>query len=459
MNYFQGGGMNNEFSAEVRNSKLTELDGKNFDVAIIGGGITGSGIVNILAENGIKTILLEKEDFGSGTSSGSSKLVHGGLRYLQTGKFLEVYHLLQERNYLIEHTDIVKPLEFHILTGKQMWNPVEIGIGMAIYNAMSGKNPLVRYHRNHGVYSGDTDGFYSYTDGITVDSKLVIYNIVSAYRHGALCFNYTEALSIKKSGNLYYIKIRDTVSQKCYEISSKIVINAAGPWGNNILKMAGLPEESDFRLSKGIHLVFPFSLWKLKNAVVFKSSIDGRQIFIIPSGDVVYTGTTDTFVTDPDDFSVGKEDIEYLIKSLQSVFPDFTYGRIITTFSGIRVLLGSGDDPGKISRDFRISVTENFISVLGGKITDYRVGARKTARIISRLLGRKLKIKNMPYIDYSRKSDDIDNIIMYECPVKPEDILRRRLALRIYSLDMGKSIEDTVIKKMGDIYEGAYTDK
>ena len=459
MNYFQGGRMDSEFSSSTRTTALNDLDGKDFEVTVIGGGITGAGIANILAENGITTLLLEKGDFADGTSSGSSKLVHGGLRYLQSGRFVEVYRLLHERNYLINHTDIVKPLEFHILTGAKMWSPVELGIGISIYNAMSGKNPLVRHHHNNGEYPGEISGFYSYIDGITVDSELVIYNIISAYRHGAICLNYSGVTSIEKLDERYWVRIQDTLSGKFYNISSKILINAAGPWGNNILKLAALPEEKNFRLSKGIHLVFPFTVWNRKNAVVIKSPIDGRQIFIIPSGEVAYLGTTDVFVTDPEDFSVQKEDIEYLIDSVKDLFPDFTSEKITATFSGIRVLLGSGNDPGKISRDFSIRADGNFISVLGGKITDYRVGARKTAKIVSKLLGKKMKIKNMPYIDYSRESDDVDHIIKYECPVKSEDILRRRLAVRIYSADSGKSMEDDIRKKMGGIHEDTYTGK
>ena len=155
--------------------------------------------------------------------------------------------------------------------------------------------------------------------------------------------------------------------------------------------------------------------------------------------------------------------------------------KIIAAFSGIRVLLGTGNDPGKISRDFKISVIDNFISVLGGKITDYRVGARKTAKIVSGILNKPLKIKNMPYIDYSRKSQSyiltdkgvnhknyidyskksqsLEEIIKYECPVKPEDIIRRRLALSIYSLDLGKSLEEKIYTLMEVSHEDPHTGK
>ncbi len=479
--YSPGGKMNYEFSKDTRRNIINSIEGKTYEVTIIGGGISGAGIANILAENGVSTLLVEKNDFSSGTSSGSSKLIHGGLRYLQNGRFLEVFRLLKERNYLIGHTDIVRPIEFHIFTGKKMWNRIELGIGMSLYNLLSGKFPLTRHVRNTGTYPDGIDGYYSYMDGITVDSELVIYNIVSAQRHGASCLNYMEAKEIKKSNGGYSITIYDNISGTYKTIYSRIVINAAGPWGNRLLEIAGIPTEQNFRLSKGIHIVFPFSIWGRKNAAVIKSLIDGRQLFIIPSGEVAYVGTTDKFTDNPDDFSINKEDIRYLVESISPFFPEFKEDKIIAAFSGIRVLLGTGNDPGKISRDFKISVIDNFISVLGGKITDYRVGARKTAKIVSGILNKPLKIKNMPYIDYSRKSQSyiltdkgvnhknyidyskksqsLEEIIKYECPVKPEDIIRRRLALSIYSLDLGKSLEEKIYTLMEVSHEDPHTGK
>lgn len=457
--YFPGGRMIPEFSAQTRKKTIDAMDGTEYEVVIIGGGITGSGIANILAENGVHTLLIEKNDFASGTSSGSSKLIHGGLRYLQNGRLVEVRRLLKERNYLLGHTDIVKPLEFHLFTGKQMWNKFELGFGISLYNILSGKFPYAKYIKNNGTYSSQIEGYYSYMDGITIDSELVIYNIVSAYRHGAICINYMEATSIKNNGEEYILEIRDVLSGKYKTIHTGIVINAAGPWGNKILEMAQLTTDKNFRLSKGVHIVFRYSIWGRKNAAVFKSSVDGRQLFIIPSGEIAYVGTTDTFVEDPDDFSIKDEDINYIIESVKPIFPEFERTKIIASFSGIRVLLGPGEDPGKISRDFKISSENNFISVLGGKITDYRVGARKVAKIVSGILGRHLKIKNMPYIDYSRKPGNLEDIVKYECPVKPEDIIRRRLALSIYSADSIKSVEQEINLLMRRENEDTHTGK
>ncbi len=303
--------MNPEFSASTRKEIINAMDGGEYEVTIIGGGITGSGIANILAENGVHTLLIEKGDFASGTSSGSSKLIHGGLRYLQNGRLIEVHRLLKERNYLLGHTDIVKPIEFHIFTGKDMWNSFELGLGISLYNILSGKLPYAKHIKNEGEYPGKIEGYYSYMDGITVDSKLVIYNVASAHRHGAVCLNYMEATSIKNDGKQYKVSMHDKISGENKTINTKIIINAAGPWGNRILEMAGLEPDKNFRLSKGVHIVFPYSAWGRKNAAVFRSAIDGRQLFIIPAGEVVYAGTTDTFVDNPEDFSINNNDIKY----------------------------------------------------------------------------------------------------------------------------------------------------
>ncbi len=440
-----------EFSWHTRNNILRDIDGTKFDVAIIGGGITGAGIANILAENGISTVLIDQNDFASGTSSGSSKLIHGGLRYLQQGRILEVYHLLKERNYLLKNTDIVKKLNFRILTGKNMWNTSEIRFGLFLYNIMSGYLHLPHFVKNNGEYKSNISGYFNYYDGVTVDSELVIYNIVSAFRHGAACLNYCKLIGASKHSGNYSLEIENVITGKNFKVHSFIVINAAGPWGNTVSYILGAGTVKNFHLSRGIHIVFPSELWNDQNAVVVKSAVYGRQLFIIPAGKVVYTGTTDNFVDAPDSFSVPEGDIKYLINSIKPLFPQFTEDKIIYSFAGIRVLIGSGSNPGKITRDFSIGESDRIITVLGGKITDYRIAARKTAKIVGNLMGKKLKIKNMPYTDYSRNKEDVmDNILMHECPVKIEDVIRRRIAASIYDPEQLPAI----INRLADTFDG-----
>ncbi len=441
--------MENEFSFRTRELELASLERDYFEVAIIGGGITGAGIANILAENNIKTVLFEKNDFASGTSSGSSKLIHGGLRYLQQGRIFEVRRLLKERDYLLKNVDIVKTLNFDILIGKSMWNKYKIKFGLFLYNLLAGKFEIPKY--NHNVrYNKNISGYYTYSDGITVDSKLVIYNIVSAKKHGCKCFNYCEVVGINKLSDNISLSVNDANSGKTTMVKSRILINASGPWALNIARKFNIKPDISMKLSMGIHIVLPREKYPAENAIVFRSIIDGRQLFLIPTGEIIYIGTTDKFVDSPEYKNVENEDINYLIKSAEYITGHIDINDILFSFSGIRPLIGKSKDPGKISRDFHISVNENIINVLGGKLTDYRYASRKVARKVGRILNKKITIRNYPYIDYARgkHGDMIKYEIYHECPMKPDDILRRRDAFRIYCPHKVDSMEKQIIDEM-----------
>lgn len=442
--------MENEFSFRTRKAELDGLEGQEFDVLVIGGGITGAGVASILAENRVRTILVDKGDFASGTSSGSSKLIHGGLRYLAQGELAEVRELLRERDYLTSHTDIVKPLKFHILVDKYSWKKYTLRFGLFLYNLLGGKFRIPRYIVNDGKYPESVRGYFEYMDSYTDDSRLVIYNIVSARRKGATCLNYLEATSFSDDGDSYTVQLKDTISGKEYNVHPFIIINAGGPWAGDLTKSLEVRLESHFRLSKGIHLVLPASRIPVKEAIAFRSSIDRRQLFVIPRGEVVHVGTTDTFVDSPEDFSIMKEDVDYILKSIAPLFPGIGERDVLTSFAGIRPLFGEGSDPGKVSRDFEIKTSGNIVNVLGGKITNYRIAARKVALSISILLGKPLETRNLPEITYSRPddADQIEHEIYNECPLTLEDIMRRREAYRIYSPDLGKSQEQDVLEKM-----------
>ena len=442
--------MESEFSFRTRNADIEAIAGGECEVLIIGGGISGAGIANILAQNGVRTVLVDRSDFASGTSSGSSKLIHGGLRYLAMGEFREVRDLLRERNYLTRNTGIVEPLKFHIIVDSNSWSKGTLRIGLFLYYLLGGHLKIPRFIRNEGIYQESVEGYFEYSDSLTDDSKLVIYNIVSARRRGAICLNYVVAEDFRKEAGGTIVNLKDTTNGKEFSIRPEIIINAGGPWAGEIMKKMSLNINGSLRLSKGIHIVVPSEKMPLKNAVAFRTPIDRRQMFIIPRGEVVHIGTTDTFVNSPEDFSISEEDLEYVVKSASYLFPGISRKDIITAYSGIRPLFGSGDDPGKISRDFEIKQDGNFINVLGGKITNYRTASRKTARVVSRLLGKSFLIKGKPTIEYSRPEDGdlIESVIMNECPLTLEDIMRRRLGYRIYSLDSGSSIEPEVIRAM-----------
>lgn len=442
--------MNAEFSYRTREKTLNKLDGSSCEVLVIGGGISGAGVANLLAELGVKTVLVEKGDFASGTSSGSSKLIHGGLRYLAQGEFREVRDLLHERNYLIEHTDFVKPLDFHIIVDQYSWKKYTLRLGLFLYNILSGRMGIPRYRRNRGEYPENVKGYFQYMDAFTDDSKLVLYNIVSAQMRGAQCLNYVEATELSKSAESYTVTLKDTISGKTLNVKPGLIVNAAGPWASGMLNKFGINLDKPLQLSKGIHLVVSAEKIPVKNAIAFRTHIDRRQMFIIPRGKVVHIGTTDTFVDKPEDFGIKEEDVNYIVESVKSLFPQLKRTDVISAYAGLRPLFGSGDDPGKVSRDFEVVSHGIIVSLLGGKITNYRSASRKAVEVVARILEKELDVTGKPTIPYSREQsgETVRDIINHECPLTVEDIMRRRLGYRIYEPDQGKSKESSVIDDM-----------
>lgn len=442
--------MSDEFSFKTREKSLSEIEGGHCEVLVIGGGISGAGVANLLSDRGIDTVLAEKGDFASGTSSGSSKLIHGGLRYLAQGEIREVRDLLKERNYLIHHTDFVKPLNFHIIVDDYSWKKYTLRFGLFLYNLLSGKFNIPRFTGNKGEYPPSVKGYFQYMDAYTDDSLLVIHNIVSAQRNGARCFNYLEVVNLMQSGNSYTVSLKDTLTGKVTSMTADLVVNAAGPWASEMLNSFNIQLDRPLQLSKGIHLVVSSNRIPVKHAIAFRSHIDKRQMFIIPRDKVVHIGTTDTFVTDPNDFKISEEDIEYIIDSVRSLFPQLGRMDVISAFAGLRPLFGSGNDPGKVSRDFEIINTGKIVSLLGGKITNYRSASRKAGDRILGLLGKDMNTAGLPVISYRRSEngESIRDIIHHECPVTLEDIMRRRMAYRIYEPDQGKFLEAHVIEEM-----------
>lgn len=442
------------FSFLTRGEFLEGINGREVDFTVIGGGITGAGIANILAQNGLEPVLLESSDFASGTSSGSSKLIHGGLRYLAQGHLLLTRHLLKERNYLQKHVDFVQKLDFDILIDRYSWSSGKIRFGLFLYSILGGGFRIPKFKRNEGEYPPDVKGYFRYHDAYAVDSVLVMYNIVSSVNHGARCINYAAATSIVREGEFYRIEVRDMLSDHTYSFKSRYIINCAGPWVKTVADMLKVESEGIFRLSKGVHLIFRKSDVPVNRAIAFKSHIDGRQMFFIPAGKVTIVGTTDTFTDRPDDFSVNEEDIDYIIRSSERLFTGVSRKNITASYAGIRPLFGTGDTPGDISRDFFILRSYNTISVFGGKLTDYRNVARKVATLVSKMSGKSMKIRGLPAIDYKRPArlKNPEYFIEEECALTPEDVYRRRTADSLYMPDFEKR-RDIVTERFNQAFD------
>lgn len=440
-----------EFSPSTRNREILDIDNTEVNAVIIGGGITGAGVANILAQNSINPVLLEMNDFGSGTSSGSSKLIHGGLRYLAQGHFRLTKQLLAERNYLVKNTDFIHMLDFDILVDKYSWGKSKIRLGLFMYGLLGGGKKFPRFVRNSGKYNRSVTGYFTYNDAFGIDSVLVIHNVISAHMLGAHCLNYCKVKDIMEDRDQYTIKFVDKQNSKEHVLKTKYVINCGGPWANQISSKLGIPEDN-FRLSRGIHLIFKREDLPVDNCVVFRSHIDGRQMFLIPYEGVTIAGTTDSFVDSPDDFSIAEEDKDYIVKSTARLFPSINDRKIVSSYAGIRPLFGKGDTPGEVSRDFFVKSHNGFISVYGGKLTDYRNVARKVAVQFSRVSGIKIRTKGLPEIIYRRPKviADPSYFIRHECAITPEDILRRRTAVSILDPDQAKNLKTSISEYFGD---------
>lgn len=382
--------------------KLAEPNNE-LDVIIIGGGITGAGIALDCVLRGFKVALFEKNDFASGTSSRSSKLVHGGLRYLEHYKFLFVMESLRERSVLrgiAPH--IVHTLPFLIPIYKGEKPPaILMRMGLWVYDLLSiGRN--IGWHswknKNKAIalipeLSPDKlKGAGYYFDAQMNDARLCLEVILTAKEHGAYIYNYTEVIDFlhDTSGKINGVKVKSRDNLQEFVIRSKLVINAAGPWGDIISKLENPQASRLMHVSKGTHLLVPkFIREKIAIVVTMK---DGRIIFIIPWGKYSLIGTTDTFYDGSiEKIVASKEDVDYLLEGIKRIMPsvNLTYTDIISTFAGVRPLVYSENastSASSISREDRIVTNQNgLITIVGGKYTTYRkMGKRITDKIVKK---------------------------------------------------------------------------
>lgn len=416
-----------EFSYLTRTEDLNKASTSDFDALVIGGGIIGSGVANALSQSGISVILVDKGDYGSGTSSKSSKLIHGGLRYLAQGRIKLTRNLLKERNYLLEHSDVVRKERFDILVGKGQFRRFSIRGGLILYGLLGGGKPS-RFIKNQGEYPGDVEGYFSHTDCVTDDAYLTVMNIVSAHENGAICLNYVSFQNMERLTGGVRAHLVDVITGAKLYVNAKVIINCAGAWIRGLLPGNAINPETT-RLSKGIHLIYPRSAFPKGHSVAFRSPIDGRQMFVIPREKVTIVGTTDTFTNTPDDLDVSDEERSYVIRSCSFVSDSFDKVLPIAEYAGIRTLYGAGSSPGKLSRDFKVIADDISVTVVGGKVTDYRRVAFRVAKLVSSRIHVGRVSPEVPRLDYPGLPwhNDIESAINHECAITLNDILQRRL--------------------------------
>jgi glycerol-3-phosphate dehydrogenase len=384
-------------------SRLAALEAKQFDVVIIGGGIVGCGIARDAALRGLRVALIEKNDFGSGTTSRSTRIVHGGLRYLQMLDFGLVRLDLRERETLLRIAPhLVKPLEFVVPFFEGQWlASLKMRVGLGLYDALSYDKDLPSRRWLSAAQSrrldvaldrADIRGAAAYFDA-RVDSpeRLALENVLDAEEHHASVLNYCEALQATvQGGRVTGVHVRDTIDGAEARVAARVVVNAAGAWLDGVAeKLTSRPAQA-IRTTKGVHIVCP---QLISRALVLFSRVDRRLLFAIPRSSLTWIGTTDTdYLGDPSDARATRADVQYLIESVGSIFPSLDFEDVLYTTAGVRALVRQPGAESSVSRMHRIigseqSAPAGMISVLGGKITGFRAIAETVTDAICSYLG------------------------------------------------------------------------
>ncbi len=401
------------FSYRDRAKFLHYMADQGFDLLVVGGGITGAGIALDGITRGLKVALIEKGDFASGTSGKSTKLIHGGLRYLKQFEFGLVKEIGRERAILHElapHIVVPEKMVLPLIKGGSL-GKVMTSIGLYIYDFLAdveGEDkrrmldeeeilaiePLLPPEK---ILGGSI-----YAEYRTDDARLTIEVMKTAHRHGLLALNYLEGIEfIESEGRIRGMRCRDVPSGQVFDLKAKVVVNATGPWVDEVRRLSEPVKGKRLYLSKGSHLVVPRSKLPCKHALYFDVPNDGRMIFAIPRLDTTYIGTTDTyFEGDKDRVSVSQADCEYLLNAVNLTFPSIqlTQEDIISSWSGIRPLIyEDGKSASEISRRDEIFESQRgLVSIAGGKLTGYRKMAERVVDLVADRLKKDFNIQAGP---------------------------------------------------------------
>ena len=389
-----------------RADTLSRLARDTFDLLIIGGGINGAGIARDASLRGLNVALIERDDFASGTSSRSSRLIHGGVRYLEHGYLHLVFEASRERRILLDIApDIVEPLAFTwpVYRGDRIprW---KLGAGLWLYDLLATFRNVHRHRRlsKRGVLEREPHvrrdklaGGALYYDARTNDARLTIANIIDAAANGAAIANYCAVTSLTRDGaRVTGAIVRDALGGGEFAVRARTVINAAGPWSDAIRRFDETGLRPGVLGTKGVHIEVPRERIGNRDAVTVISQVDGRVMFVLPAGAHTIIGTTDTPTTaTPDNVRAGEPDVDYLLRSANGAFPDARLTRtdVISAWAGIRPLIAIGNtgSPASASREHAIRTSAGgMISVSGGKLTTYRSMSAEVVDVAERALGR-----------------------------------------------------------------------
>ncbi len=403
-----------------------------WDIVVIGGGATGVGIAIDAASRGYRTVLVERFDFGKGTSSRSTKLAHGGVRYLQQGNISLVLEALRERGLLRQNAPhLVHDLAF-VVPRYDWWEGGFYGFGLKVYDIMAGRQGFGRssllsldetVERIPTIETEGLRGGVVYYDGQFDDARLIVNMVQTAAEQGAVLANYVEAKSLLKADDVVSgIIAEDAETGEQFEIRSKIVINATGPFADSVRRMDDPEVRPMIDPSQGVHIVLDRSFLPGDTAIMVPHTDDGRVLFAIPWHNAVIVGTTDTPVTSIEvEPKPLREEIDFLLShAARYMTKDPTDDDILSAFTGIRPLVGSSDaeHTASLSRDHTVHISNTgLITIAGGKWTTYRKMAEDTvnqAALLGELdPGRPCVTADLPIHGFHKNSERFGDLAIY----------------------------------------------
>jgi glycerol-3-phosphate dehydrogenase len=398
-------------SAGKHQRDLSQLAAQPLDVLVIGGGIVGAGVARDAALRGLRTALIDQGDFASGTSSRSSRLLHGGMRYLAQGRIGLVREASREKRvlgHIAPH--LAQPLAF-IFPGRKgtSWARWKLAVGAKLYDLLCGMRNFGRstvFSREKtvkvlpGLATKDLTGAVRYFDALTNDARLVLDTIRSAAQHGAQAFNYVRLAGATPSGNLWDCELLDGETGARHVVRTRTVVNATGPWSDRIPH-----SNTSLRLTKGVHLVIERQRLPIPDAVVMAEG--ERILFAIPWGERVILGTTDTDYQGPlEEPTCDDVDTEYVLGVVNEEFPQACLSKddVISHWAGLRPLVADPNgNPSDISRRHDVSMNQpGWWDITGGKLTTYRLMAEEAVSAIAKYLDRrrtKCRTAQLPLLD------------------------------------------------------------
>ncbi len=472
-----------------RAQRLLALGDRRFDLLVVGGGITGAGIARDAARRGLAVALVERDDFAAGTSSRSSRLIHGGVRYLEHGYLHLVFEASRERRRLLDLAPhLVHPLQFTwpVYRGARVprW---KLGAGLLLYDALALFRNVGRHRRlgREGVLAEEprlaADGLTggaAYWDAATDDARLTVANALDAAHASATIVNHAEVRALTfdgAHGPCDGALVHDRIGGQEIRVQARVVLNAAGPWTDEIAALEAAPSGPAVRGTKGVHIAVPAERVGNRGAVTMLSPDDGRVMFTLPAGTHTIIGTTDTPTTEhPHEVRAHGADVRYLLGACNRFFPEARLSEddVVAAWAGIRPLVASGNrgDPASASREHAIRTSaRGVITITGGKLTTYRAMAEQCVDAVVRHLGVRVRpcdtahvplpgerpaahpedVRLVPELPW--RESDVVQAVRFECAETIADVLVRRMPLAFERRDHGLAVAPRVAAVMGNL--------